>query len=92
MHKKKLDTRFEEAIEIANLMSQHELPQDIQLRLYAYFKQATSESVSPNFIPGFDLRSAFKMNALMQINHLSQEEAKELYIDLIIQLKNENYE
>lgn len=86
MSEKDLDTRFKEAIEIAETMSQSELPQDVQLRLYAYYKQATSGS--PNsFNANFDLRNAFKTNAWMQISHLSIDEAKELYIDAIHSLR-----
>lgn len=77
-----LDSRFEEAVRIASEMSQATLPQDVQLRLYAYYKQATAGTVG--FIPsGADLRNAFKTNAWMQISHLSANEAKELYIEAI---------
>ena len=41
MTEKDLDTRFQEAVDIATEMSQSSLPQDVQLRLYAYYKQAT---------------------------------------------------
>jgi len=85
MSEKDLDTRFKEAVEIADAMTQAELPQDLQLRLYAYYKQATSGSPSI-FNPNFDLRNAFKTNAWMQISHLSIEEAKELYIETILSL------
>lgn len=82
MSEKDIDIRFREAIEIADSMTQAELPQDVQLRLYAYYKQATSETpTSPN--AGFDLRNAFKTNAWMQIRHISPDEAKEHYIDII---------
>lgn len=85
MSGKDLDTRFKEAVEIADTMSQSELPQDVQLRLYAYYKQATSGSPT-TFNPNFDLRNAFKTNAWMQISHLSIDEAKELYIEAINEL------
>jgi acyl-CoA-binding protein len=83
---KDLETRFLEAVEIAADMSQADLPQDVQLRLYAYYKQATSGSPTDTFNPNFDLRNAFKTNAWMQISHLSIDEAKELYIDAILSL------
>jgi len=38
---------------------------------------------NPNFNSSFDLRNAFKMNAWMQVRHLSIDEAKELYIKAI---------
>ncbi|TDW52231.1 acyl-CoA-binding protein [Flavobacterium sp. 270] len=86
MTEKDLDTRFSEAVEIALKMTQASLPQDVQLRLYAYYKQATFGSAiyqSDNF----DLRNAFKTNAWMQISHISIEEAKEKYIEIINSLK-----
>lgn len=86
MPDKDLDTRFKEAVEIATEMSQSDLPQDVQLRLYAYYKQATSGSPTTTFNPNFDLRNAFKTNAWMQISHLSIDEAKELYIQAISEL------
>jgi len=86
MDERDLETRFAEAVEIASKMSQDSLPQDIQLRLYAYYKQATFGTT--NGIPNSnsDLRNAFKTNAWMQISHLSIEEAKELYIENILSL------
>ncbi|MFT3796771.1 acyl-CoA-binding protein [Flavobacterium sp.] len=87
MSEKDLDTRFKEAVEIADTMSQSDLPQDVQLRLYAYYKQATSGSPTANFSANFDLRNAFKTNAWMQISHLSIDEAKELYIEAILSLQ-----
>lgn len=86
MEEKDLDTRFNEAVELADSMTQSDLPQDVQLRLYAYYKQATSGSPTATFNPNFDLRNAFKTNAWMQISHLSIDEAKELYIDAILSI------
>lgn len=87
MTQKDLDTRFQEAVDIAAAMSQADLPQDVQLRLYAYYKQATFGTPAANFNTSFDLRNAFKTNAWMQISHLSVEEAKELYIEAINSLQ-----
>ncbi|CAD0008806.1 MULTISPECIES: acyl-CoA-binding protein [Flavobacterium] len=83
MTKKDLDTRFSEAVEIAMKMTQASLPQDVQLRLYAFYKQATFGTAIYNQTENFDLRDAFKTNAWMQISHISIEEAKENYIDII---------
>ena len=83
MTEKDLDTRFMEAVEIASEMTQASLPQDVQLRLYSYYKQATSGTINFNNSDNFDLRNAFKTNAWMQISHLSIDEAKELYIKTI---------
>jgi acyl-CoA-binding protein len=53
------------------------------LRLYAFYKQATFGSAQYNLSENFDLRNAFKTNAWMQISHLSVDESKEQYIEII---------
>ncbi len=83
MPEKDLDIRFQEAVEIASEMTQASLPQDVQLRLYAYYKQATIGTINYNQSPNDDLRNAFKTNAWMQIRNLTVEESKELYIEAI---------
>jgi acyl-CoA-binding protein len=83
METKDLDTRFQEAVEIASNMTQASLPQDVQLRLYAFYKQATYGTLSYNHSESYDLRNAFKTNAWIQISHLSVDEAKEYYIETI---------
>jgi acyl-CoA-binding protein len=83
MPEKDLDKRFQEAFEIASQMSQASLPQDVQLRLYAFYKQAAFGTLEPRQPSTFHLRDAFKTNAWMQISHLSSDEAKEEYIKII---------
>jgi acyl-CoA-binding protein len=83
MRKKDLDKRFQEAVQIASKMTQASLPQDVQLRLYAFYKQATFGTLNYNHSESFDLRNAFKTNAWIQISHLSVDEAKEQYIEII---------
>ena len=83
MSEKDLEARFQEAVAIASQMTQSSLPQDVQLRLYAFYKQATFGTIEYNNSPAFDLRNAFKTNAWMQISHISIEEAKEHYIEII---------
>jgi acyl-CoA-binding protein len=83
MNEKDLDTRFQEAVAIASQMTQESLPQDVQLRLYAFYKQATYGTLSYNHSESFDLRNAFKTNAWIQVSHLSVDEAKEQYIEII---------
>jgi acyl-CoA-binding protein len=78
-----LDKRFATAVEAASKMTQASLPQDVQLRLYAFYKQATFGSAQYNLSENFDLRNAFKTNAWMQISHLSVDESKEQYIEII---------
>ncbi|SEA44276.1 Acyl-CoA-binding protein [Flavobacterium gillisiae] len=83
MNAKELDTRFQEAVAIASKMTQASLPQDVQLRLYACYKQATFGTLEPRQTSTYHLRDAFKTNAWMQISHLSSDEAKEQYIEII---------
>ncbi|WP_348825210.1 acyl-CoA-binding protein [Flavobacterium aestuarii] len=78
-----LDKKFQEAVEIASLMTQASLPQDVQLRLYAFYKQATFDKSNFTVTDNSDLRNAFKTNAWIQISHLTQDEAKKNYIKLI---------
>lgn len=83
MTEKDLNTRFLEAVEIASEMTQASLPQDVQLRLYAFYKQATLGTLDLKQNSSYHLRDAFKTNAWMQISHLSPDESKEQYIELI---------
>jgi acyl-CoA-binding protein len=83
MIEKNLDTRFQEAVEIASEMTQASLPQDVQLRLYAFYKQATLGILDLKQASNYHLRDAFKTNAWMQISHLTSNEAKEQYIEII---------
>ncbi|MDD3005089.1 acyl-CoA-binding protein [Flavobacterium sp.] len=87
MSEKDLNTRFEEAVAFASEMSQSSLPQDVQLRLYANYKQATFGTIQYQN-SNFDLRNAFKTNAWMQISHLTPDEAKENYIEIISSILN----
>ena len=82
MSDKDLDIEFEEAYEKASNMTEA-LPQDVMLRIYAFYKQATVGTIHANRMGSVDLRDAFKTNAWMQISHLSANEAKELYIETI---------
>jgi acyl-CoA-binding protein len=89
MNLTELDLKFDEAVEIASNMTQASLPQDVQLRLYAFYKQATYGTLSYNHAESNDLRNAFKTNAWIQVSHLSIEEAKEKYIEIINSLMNQ---
>jgi acyl-CoA-binding protein len=83
MIEKDLDKQFWEAVEIASFMTQASLPQDVQLRLYAFYKHATFDKTKFTVTDNSDLRNAFKTNAWIQISHLTQDEAKQQYIELI---------
>lgn len=83
MIEKDLDTQFLKAVAIASEMTQASLPQDVQLRLYAFYKQATIGNLDLKQHSSYHLRDAFKTNAWMQISHLTVEEAKQQYIEII---------
>lgn len=83
MTEKDLDIRFQEAVELASKMTQASLPQDVQLRLYALYKQSTLGTLDLKQNSSFHLRDAFKTNAWMQISHLTIDNAKEQYIEMI---------
>jgi acyl-CoA-binding protein len=82
MEEKDLDTLFKEAFEQASSMTEVLAP-DVMLRIYAYYKQATSNMTHANPHPTHNLREAFKLNAWMQVQHLTPDEAKKLYIETI---------
>jgi diazepam-binding inhibitor (GABA receptor modulator, acyl-CoA-binding protein) len=86
-----LDILFQEALEIALTIPQLSLPQDVQLRCYAYYKQATFGAIGSVNYSNLDVRDAFKNNAWMQIRHISEKEAKQLYIEIINEIKTKKY-
>ncbi|CAM3562948.1 hypothetical protein FSS13T_06710 [Flavobacterium saliperosum S13] len=88
---KDLDTLFDEAFENAQLIPQSSVPIDLQLILYGLYKQATSNNSDRFYFrqESQNLRSAFKLNAWMQVNHISPEEAKKQYIEIINKLMKE---
>ena len=83
-----LEIRFLKAFEIASQM-QEQLPPDVMLKFYAYFKQGQEEPSNHRNILNNDLRNAFKLNAWMQISHLSKNEAKLEYIKLVEEYTNQ---
>lgn len=80
----KLNIEFIEAYQIASTTN-IKLAPDIMLRLYANYKQATKGNnyKDPTYTKEEDLRNAFKLNAWFQLNHLSEDEAKKEYINLV---------
>ncbi|WKW47359.1 acyl-CoA-binding protein [Myroides sp. JBRI-B21084] len=81
-----LDFLFTQAYEKAS-NTKVLLAPDIRLRLYAYFKQATLD-YSHSFVhQDMDLVRGFKFNAWTQVSHLTQDQAKKLYIELVNSLK-----
>lgn len=90
MKEKDLNTLFDEAIANAQLVPQDSVPQDMQLVLYGLYKQATSESTNQVYVQNpQDLKNAFKYNAWMQLKHVTVDEAKLQYIEIINKLMKE---
>lgn len=74
-----LHTKFIKAVAFINEYNAL-IPADILLKLYAYYRIANgnlqhAEGSKP-------LINAFKANALFQMQHLSPDKAKQLYIEL----------
>ena len=87
MQGKELDIAFEKAFHKASQEEQNLVPPDIQLHLYAYYKRAIDEPyISNRSFESNDLRSAFKMNALIQVQNVSRAEAKRRYIKMVEEL------
>lgn len=76
------DLEFHRAYEKASKTSQ-KFPPDIMLQFYAYYKQATETGGIYTPSGEQDVRSAFKLNALLQVKGLSVTEAKLKYIELV---------
>ena len=74
-----LDIEFREAVESINNHEQP-FPADILLKLYAYYKKATNDYSRPSSSKANII--AFKTNALFQVEDITQDEAKQRYIDL----------
>ena len=90
MNEKDTNTLFEEAFANAQLIPQESVPQDLQLVLYGLYKQATSGTKNQLYFQNpQDLKNAFKFNAWMQVKHLSIDEAKLQYIEIINKLMQE---
>lgn len=70
----------------AYLMASHthlKFPPDIMLHFYAYYKKATSKDGFYNHKDEEDLRNGFKANALLQVENLSREEARQKYVEMV---------
>ena len=83
--KKDIDELFKEALFKATEIT-YPLPDDIRLRLYAYYKQATQEPINTTSAHEHELINAFKMNAWMQVRQMRIDDAKLEYVKLIDEL------
>lgn len=77
-----LDKEFEDAYKISSTTS-IKLPPDVMLQFYAFYKQATRGNNYEQPSGEVELRNAFKLNAWFQLNHLTEDEAKQEYINLV---------
>jgi len=80
MTSEEIDIEFKEAVDRINEYTEP-FPADFLLRLYAYYKKATNDYSRPS--SSKPLITAFKTNALFQIQNISQDEAKQTYIELV---------
>ena len=75
-----LDKEFNEAFCKVSKLGKDIAP-DIMLMFYAYNKQANFGNKLP-FNDEHNVRSAFKLNAWIQLNGMKSDEAKQEYINL----------
>ena len=78
----KLNIEFEEAYRFSSNTT-IKLPPDVMLALYAYYKQATKGNNYEQPSGDVKLRNSFKLNAWFQLSHLTEDEAKQEYINLV---------
>lgn len=77
-----LNIEFEKAYQIASNTT-IKLPPDIMLLLYANYKQATKGTNYVQPSGDIQLRNSFKLNAWFQLSHLTTDEAKLEYINIV---------
>lgn len=80
MTSEELNITFEEAVARINAHTEP-FPADFLLRLYAYYKKATNNYSRPGSRK--PIINAFKTNALFQVQNVTPDEAKQIYIDLV---------
>ena len=80
MTSEELDIKFREAVDKINAHKEP-FPADTLLKLYAYYKKATNDYGRPSSRD--PLINAFKTNALFQAEDISQDAAKQQYIELV---------
>ena len=81
MTSQELHVKFGETFKEVSQADQEFSP-DVLLRFYALYKQATQEQRLSSQDGEHELVNAFKMNAMLQVKHLSVDEAKIAYIEL----------
>lgn len=74
-----LNIEFKLAVDSIN-NHKEPFPADTLLKLYAYYKKATNDYGRPSSSKA--IINAFKTNALFQVEDITQDQAKECYIEL----------
>ena len=80
MNSQELDIKFKEAVSRVNAHIEP-FPADTLLKLYAYYKKATNDYGRPSSKK--PIINAFKTNALFQVENITEDEAKQTYIELV---------
>lgn len=80
-----LEEKFNQAVEESKKLTERP-SNDVLLKIYALYKQATEGDVSGERPGGFDFKAIAKFNAWESLKGKSQDEARQDYIDLIDQL------
>ncbi len=80
MTSEELDIAFKDAVARINAHTEP-FPADFLLRLYAYYKKATNNYGRPS--SSKPIINAFKTNALFQVKDVTEDEAKQVYIELV---------
>ena len=76
----KLHTEFQKAVDVVNNLTT-QLPPDLMLKLYAYYKIANKNYSNPG--SNTPLINAFKANALIQAKNMGKDSAMKAYIKLV---------
>jgi acyl-CoA-binding protein len=79
MNSEALEIEFREAVDSIN-SHKEPFPADTLLKLYAYYKKSTNDYTRPSSSKA--IINAFKTNALFQVEDITQDQAKQRYIDL----------
>lgn len=82
-----LETTFENAVKESTSLSERP-SNDILLKLYGLYKQATTGDNTGDAPGGFDFKAIAKYHAWKELAGTSKEDAMTQYIDLINQLKS----
>ncbi len=77
---------FEQAVASSKTLSERP-SNDVLLKLYALYKQATDGDVSGERPSGFDFKGAAKYDAWIAIKGKSNDDAAQEYIDLVKSLQ-----